>query len=80
MVCYALSVQNAGINPNSNLFVISFLCCSLGIPLIVVIGQKAAKTDDPQFELHFTATDTSVDLSLPDLIGETVKFTQVTPQ
>lgn len=49
---------------------------SLGIPLIVVVGQKAVDEENPLFELHFTNTDTTVELPLTDLIQEILKWTQ----
>lgn len=55
-----------------------FLFCSMGFPLIVVIGKKAADAENALFELHFTSTGTSVELSLPDLIQETLNYTKST--
>lgn len=60
---------------NWNCFLIFFFC-SMGIPLVVVIGRKAADAENALFELHFTDNDTSVDLSFPDLIQEIFKIAQ----
>lgn len=46
----------------------------MGIPLVVVIGRKAADSENALFELHFTENDTSVELSFPDLMQEISKI------
>lgn len=46
------------------------------MPLIVIIGKKAADPDNPLFELHLVYEDKMLELTLSELIAEVAKYSQ----